>query len=134
MGGVVGTAAENTLHLVLQLKFALLEGDFFELFGFGEVIPSGQVVQFRVEVVVLGGELTVLLVGLQQLALQLFEVCRHFRLLEAISLGTDGIHTGTVAQDRPSFKIQDRHLQDSVWRRSASPSLHKISASSSGWV
>jgi hypothetical protein len=33
----------------------------------------------------LTGELAILLVGLQQLTLQLFEVCRHCRLLEGIS-------------------------------------------------
>ena len=37
-----------------------------------------------VEVVVLCRELAVLLVGLQQLTLQLIEVCRHRRLLEGI--------------------------------------------------
>ena len=42
---------------------------------------SGEVVNLFVEVVMPGGELAELLVALQQLSLQLFEVCRHFRLL-----------------------------------------------------
>src|SRR5215218_5564936 len=77
--------ADDALHLILELEFPLLEGDFFELFWFREVVPGGQSVQFLVEIVVLCRELAVLLVGLQQLTLQLIEVCRHRRLLEGIS-------------------------------------------------
>jgi hypothetical protein len=40
----------------------------------------------------LTGELAILLVGLQQLTLQLFEVCRHCRLLEGDFRLQQGIH------------------------------------------
>ena len=39
------------------MQFLFLEGDFFDLFGFGEVVPSGVGVQLLVEIVMLGGEL-----------------------------------------------------------------------------
>ena len=68
-------------HLILQLELALFQGDFFDLFGFRKVMAGGQIVDLLVEVVMLGGELAKLLIGLQKLSLQLFEVCRHLRLL-----------------------------------------------------
>jgi hypothetical protein len=77
--------ADDVFHLIFQVEFALLEGDFFELFRFREVISSGQTVYFLVEIVMLTGELAVLLIGFQELTLQLIEVCRHCRLLEGIS-------------------------------------------------
>jgi hypothetical protein len=67
--------------LVLQLELALLQPDFFDLFGFREVVAGGQMVNLLVEGVVLGCELAVLLIGLQKLSLHLFEVCRHLGLL-----------------------------------------------------
>ena len=79
--GAVAVPAQNRLHLILEIQLPLLEGDFFELFGFGEVMAVGQVVNLFAEVVMLRGQSAVLLVALQQFALQLFEVCRHFRLL-----------------------------------------------------
>ena len=72
-------AAQNIFHLVLELELDLLEPGFFYLFGFREVGASGEVVNLFVEVVMSGGELSVGFVALQQLALELFEVLRHFR-------------------------------------------------------
>ena len=76
----VGAAAQDHLHLILQLELTLFQGDFFDLFGFRKV-AGGHVVDLLVEVVMLGCELAILLIGLQKLSLQLFEVCRHLRLL-----------------------------------------------------
>jgi hypothetical protein len=76
-----GVAAHNAFHLILQLELDLLQPRFFDLFGFREVGASREVVNPFVEIVVSGGELSVGFVALQQLALQLFEVFRHFRLL-----------------------------------------------------
>ena len=90
-GGVLVTVpADDGFHLIFQLEFSLLQDDFFELFRFREVVADSQVVQFLVQIVMLCGELAELLVGLQQLTLQLFEVCRHRRLLEGICRVTDG--------------------------------------------
>src|SRR5262245_44314749 len=37
-------AADDVFHLILQVQIAYLEVDFFELFGFREVVSSGQAV------------------------------------------------------------------------------------------
>src|SRR6185369_5979681 len=41
---VVPVPAQNVLHAVFQLEFSLLEGDFFDLFGLGEVVLGGELV------------------------------------------------------------------------------------------
>ena len=51
----VAIPAQNRFHLIFKVQLALLEGDFFELFWFGEVVPGGKVVDSFVEVVVLSG-------------------------------------------------------------------------------
>jgi hypothetical protein len=48
------------------LELALLEGDFFEVFGFGEIRLGGQFVQAPFEFVMLDGQLVKLFVRLQQ--------------------------------------------------------------------
>jgi len=45
--------AQNAFHLILQQEFSLLQPDFFELFGFGEVVAGRQIVYFLVEDVML---------------------------------------------------------------------------------
>jgi hypothetical protein len=47
--------AQNAFHLILQVEFAFLQPDFFELFGFGEVMAGRQVVDLFVEDVMLRG-------------------------------------------------------------------------------
>ena len=59
--------AHDVLHPVLELQLSLLEGDFFSLFGFGEVWLGGQLVQAMFQLVVLGGQLVKLFIALQQL-------------------------------------------------------------------
>src|SRR4051812_41298242 len=79
--GAAAVMPQHVLHLVLQVELLLLQRYFFELFGFREIRAGRQVVDAFVEIVVFGGELAELVVALQQLSLQLFEVRRHFRLL-----------------------------------------------------
>ena len=73
LSAVRGVAAQNAFHLIFQLELDLLQSDFFELFGFREVVSSccegGEVVNLFVEVVMTGGKLAVLFVALQQLTL-----------------------------------------------------------------
>ncbi len=64
-------ATQDVFHPIFQLKLSFLEGDFFELFGFGEVMLGGQFVQPIFKFVMLGGELVKLLVRLQQLCFQI---------------------------------------------------------------
>jgi hypothetical protein len=59
-------AAEDVLHPILDLELALLQVDFFELFGLGEVMLRGEFVKATFEFVMLGGEVMKLLVRLQQ--------------------------------------------------------------------
>ena len=49
--------AHDALHLILQLELLFLEGDFFDLFGFREVLAGSETVNAFVEVVMLSGEL-----------------------------------------------------------------------------
>jgi hypothetical protein len=72
-------ASKDAFHLILQLEFLFFEGDFFDLFGLGEVVPLGVIVKSFVEIVMLGGELSELRIRLQEFSLQLFEICRHLR-------------------------------------------------------
>src|SRR5687767_7587324 len=70
----VGTVAravppKDVFHLVLQPQFLLLEADFFELFGFREVVAGRETVELFVEVMMLGRQLAELLIALQQLTL-----------------------------------------------------------------
>src|SRR5262249_15878909 len=67
-------------HLILELELALLEGDFFELFGFRKVLAGCEAVDPLIQVVMLSGELAELVVALQQLLLHFLEVCWHFPL------------------------------------------------------
>jgi hypothetical protein len=39
---LLAVSAEDVLHPIFQLELAFLEGDFFELFGFGEVMLARQ--------------------------------------------------------------------------------------------
>ena len=55
--------ARDLLHLILEGEFPLLQGDFFDLFGVGEVVPFGEFVEAVVELVVAFGELAVLVVA-----------------------------------------------------------------------
>src|SRR3954453_24046113 len=52
---VMGVAAQDVLHLILQQELAFLQSDFFELFGFGEIVAGRQVVDLFVEDVMLAG-------------------------------------------------------------------------------
>ena len=56
----------DALHLILEGKLALLQGDFFELFGVGEVVLFGEFVEAIVQVVVEIGKLPILVVARQQ--------------------------------------------------------------------
>ena len=68
---VLTMTPEDVLHAVCELQLPFLQGDFFELFGFGKVMLGGEFVEPTFEFVMLGSELVELLVGLQQ---QLFQV------------------------------------------------------------
>jgi hypothetical protein len=50
------------LHPVFELKLLFLDGHFFDLFGFREVVSGGELAQAVVKVVVPGGEIFELLV------------------------------------------------------------------------
>jgi hypothetical protein len=76
---IARVASKDAFHLILQLEFLFFEGDFFDLFGLGEVVPLGVIVKSFVEIVMLGGELSKLRIRLQEFSLQLFEICRHLR-------------------------------------------------------
>src|SRR2546423_10809044 len=103
--------AQHALHLILQMQLLFLEGCFFELFRLGQIRAGCQVVNLLVEIVVLRRELAELVVALQQPLLQLFEVCRHYRLL------VEGPYTSAFIE-LPYYKSR--------------PSRHKMRASSSG--
>ena len=66
----IAMAPEDVFHPVFELQLALLQVDFFDLFGLGEVMLGGQLVQAIFEFVMLGDERVELLVGPQQLFLQ----------------------------------------------------------------
>src|SRR5439155_23564786 len=74
---VLTMTPQDVLHAVLELELFLLEGDFFELFEFGEVMLDGQFVQAIFELVVLRRKLMELLVGPQQLILGIMRLCIH---------------------------------------------------------
>src|SRR5262245_16936294 len=74
---------QHAFHLILELELAFLQGDFFELFGFREVLSGGETMNPFIQVVMLSGESAELVVALQQLLLHFLEICRHFRLLES---------------------------------------------------
>ena len=38
----------DPFHLIFQREFQFLEGDFFDLFGIGEVVPVGELVELVV--------------------------------------------------------------------------------------
>ena len=54
----------DALHLILEREFALLQGDFFDLFGGREVVLFGELVEAIVKVVVEIGKLSILVVAL----------------------------------------------------------------------
>jgi hypothetical protein len=58
-------AAQNIFHPVFELELAFLESDFFDLLRFAEVRLARKLVEAIVEFVVLGCELTELLVSLE---------------------------------------------------------------------
>ena len=60
----VAMPAQNQFHLIFELKLAFLEGGFFDLLGFREVVSTGEALNFFVEVVMFSSELAILLVGL----------------------------------------------------------------------
>jgi len=64
--------AQEEFHLVFEVELLLFEGEFFDLFGLGKILPIRVVVKPFVEIVMLGGEPAKLLVVFQELALQLF--------------------------------------------------------------
>src|SRR5919198_4633877 len=57
---------QDVFHPVFQLQLTLLEIDFFELFGFGEVMLGGQLMQAIVERVMLSDQLAEFLIGAKQ--------------------------------------------------------------------
>src|SRR5436190_20807501 len=67
--------AQDVFHPVFQLQLALFEGDFFDLFWFREVLLGGQLVQSIFQLVLPGREVVKLLVGPQQLGLQIVRLC-----------------------------------------------------------
>jgi hypothetical protein len=66
--------AQYIFHPVLELEFALFEGDFFDLLWFRQVGFARKFVEAIVEFVMLGGELTELLVSFEQKLLQLLDI------------------------------------------------------------
>jgi hypothetical protein len=70
-------ASKDVFHPVLQLQLAFLEGDFFELFGFGEVKLLGEFVQASFELVMLNCKPVKFLVGLQKVFLELLRLLIH---------------------------------------------------------
>ena len=58
----VGVLARHLFHAILECKLALLQGDFFELFGGRKVVLVGEFVQAVVQLVVLFCELAILVV------------------------------------------------------------------------
>src|SRR6267142_264434 len=70
-------APQDVFHPIFELQFLFLEGDFFELLGFGEVLLGGQFVQAIFQFVMLGRETMKFLVGPQQLCLQILRLCIH---------------------------------------------------------
>jgi hypothetical protein len=56
--------AQDVFHPIFQLQLPFLEGDFFDLFWFREVMLGGQLVQAIFQLVMLGREVMKLLVGL----------------------------------------------------------------------
>jgi hypothetical protein len=63
-------ASHDVFHAILELELLFLEGDFFNLFGFGEVMLGGKFVQAIFELVMLVREGVEFLVGAQQLSLE----------------------------------------------------------------
>jgi len=57
--------AQNIFHPVFELELAFLESDFFDLLRFAEVRLARKLVEAIVEFVMLGCELTELLVSLE---------------------------------------------------------------------
>src|SRR5258708_23598627 len=126
-------APQDVFHAVLDLELTFLKGDFFDLFGFGEVVLGGQLVESIFEFVVLDGQLREFRVRLQQLCSQILRLDIHTPppwtsikrgILERWS-GPCGC-MGTVSID-PKLSHQLRPIQASPWR-------HSTSASSTGWV
>ena len=56
----------DAFHLILEREFALLQGDFFDLFCGGEVVLFGELVEAIVKGVVEIGKLSILVVACQQ--------------------------------------------------------------------
>ena len=54
--------AQDHFHSILQRELAFLKGDFFDLFGFREVMLGGELLESIFELVMLGGELVEFLV------------------------------------------------------------------------
>ena len=57
-------AAQDVFHSIFELQLFLFEGDFFDLFGLGEVMLGSELVQAIFQLVVLGRELVQFVVGL----------------------------------------------------------------------
>jgi len=62
---ILAVASHDVFHAILELELLLLEGDFFNLFGFREVVLGGEFVQAIFELVMLDREGVELLVGSQ---------------------------------------------------------------------
>ena len=63
---VAGPLEDDLFHAVLEGQLPLLDCGFFDLFGIGEVVLVGELVEAIVEGVVAFGQFPVLIVALQQ--------------------------------------------------------------------
>jgi len=68
---------QNVFHAVLQLQFSFLEGDFFDLLGFGEVCLADEFVQAAFELVMLAGEVVKFGVVLYQFPFEVMRLLIH---------------------------------------------------------
>jgi hypothetical protein len=74
---VLAPFPHDVFHAVFELQLSFFEGDFFDLFGFREVMLGGEFVQAIFKFVMLGREVVKLLVGLQQQSLDVLRLLIH---------------------------------------------------------
>src|SRR5262249_16625686 len=113
---VLAMAAEDVLHPIFELELALFEVDFFELLGFGEVMPGGQFVPAIFPFGMLGRERLEFLVGPHQLILQILRLYIHAPPPWDMALNTTTLKSFQGSSGRVRF------------------SRHSTSASSTGLV